>query len=507
MFSVMKCLFSGLLIAVAFGAASQNNLGKEIYRPQFHFTPIKNWMNDPNGLVYFEGNYHLYYQYNPFGNVWGHMSWGHAVSKDLLHWEHLPLAIREENGIMIFSGSAVRDENNGSGFAEKPGQVPMVAIYSGHFIPDTSKRDDYQQAQYIAFSLDRGRTWKKYDNNPVLDIHKKDFRDPKVFWYAPENKWVMAVVWPHEHIVQFYSSSDLKKWVHLSDFGPAGDTHDIWECTDLLEVPVTGQTGKTKWVLFNSQQVTMQYFVGSFDGNHFKNENPGSKIYRPDWGPDYYAGITYNQLPAGELPVLVGWANNWTYANDIPTFPWKGTMALPRRLSLQRVNDEWILFQQPVTALKALRRAAWESKSTMVNGKKIIPVKSQQCEIEFTIHPPSNGLAGLRLATGKVKSFVIGYDAANHKLFIDRSGAGKESFNAKFGKLSKYEAHLTLHNGQLKLHVYFDNSIVEVFANEGEVVMTAQFFPEKTNNGMELFSERGRAEITGLRVWTIQSVW
>ena len=506
MFSAMKCLFSGLLIAVAFGAASQDNLYKEIYRPQFHFTPIKNWMNDPNGLVYFEGKYHLFYQYNPFGNVWGHMSWGHAVSKDLLHWEHLPLAIREENGIMIFSGSAVRDENNTSGFAEKPGQVPMVAIYSGHFIPDTSKRDDYQQAQYIAFSLDRGRTWKKYDHNPVLDIHKKDFRDPKVFWYAPEKKWVMAVVWPLEHIVQFYSSPDLKKWVHLSDFGPAGDTHDIWECTDLLEVPVRGQTGKTKWVLFNSQQVTMQYFVGSFDGTQFKNENPGSKIYRPDWGPDYYAGITYNQLPAGELPVLVGWANNWTYANDIPTFPWKSAMALPRRLSLQIVNDEWILFQQPVTALKALRRAAWESKSTIVNGKKMIPVKSQQCEIELTIHPPSNGLAGLRLATGKAKPFVIGYDAANHKLFIDRSGAGKESFNASFGKLSKYEAPLTLHNGQLKLDVFFDNSIVEVFANEGEVVMTAQFFPEKTNNGMELFSEGASSEITGLRVWTIQSV-
>ncbi len=355
MFSATKCFFSCLLIAAAFGAASQNNLSKENYRPQFHFTPIKNWMNDPNGLLYFEGKYHLFYQYNPFGNVWGHMSWGHAVSKDLVHWDHLPLAIREENGIMIFSGSAVGDENNTSGFSEKSGQVPMVAIYSGHFIPDTSRPDDYQQAQYIAFSLDKGRTWKKYNHNPVLDLHKKDFRDPKVFWYEPGKKWVMAVVWPHEHIVQFYSSPDLKEWIHLSDFGPAGDTKDIWECTDLLEVPVEGETGKTKWVLFNSQQITMQYFVGSFDGTRFTNENPAGKIYRPDYGPDYYAGITYNQLPVGDLPVLIGWANNWIYANDIPTFPWKSAMALPRRLSLRRINDEWILFQQPVSALKSLR--------------------------------------------------------------------------------------------------------------------------------------------------------
>ena len=204
----------------------QNKLYKEKYRPQFHFSPAKNWTNDPNGLFYYNGEYHLFYQYNPLGNRWGHMTWAHSVSKDLVHWQPLPIAIREENKIMIFSGSAVIDETNTTGFA-KAGQTPLVAIYTGHYIADSTKPDDYMQAQNIAYSLDNGRAWKKYAGNPVLDQHKKDFRDPKVFWYAPKKKWILLAVLPHEHIVQFYSSPNLKQWTHLSDFGPAGDVNAI----------------------------------------------------------------------------------------------------------------------------------------------------------------------------------------------------------------------------------------------------------------------------------------
>src|SRR5271154_2182428 len=241
--------FAAIAFSLSVSAQKKNDsLYKEKYRPQFHFTPATNWTNDPNGLVYYKGEYHLFYQHNPFGNVWGHMSWGHAISKDLVHWKHLPIAIREENGVMIFSGSCVIDEKNTSGFATKPGQIPMVAIYTGHYISNNSKPDNYQQAQYIAFSLDDGITWKKYENNPVLDLHKKDFRDPCVFWYEPEKKWIMALVLPREHIVRFYSSQNLKEWKHISDFGPAGDTSDIWECPSLTKVPGENNPTKSKWV-------------------------------------------------------------------------------------------------------------------------------------------------------------------------------------------------------------------------------------------------------------------
>lgn len=505
----MKRLLWFLFFAIPLFTAAQVNqpLYKEKYRPQFHFTPVKNWINDPNGLVYYQGKYHLFYQYNPFDNVWGHMTWGHAVSKDLVRWEHLPIAIPEENKIMIFSGSAVVDENNTGGFAQKAGQIPMVAIYTGHFIADTSKPDDYLQAQYIAYSLDKGRTWKKYEGNPVLDLHKKDFRDPKVFWYAPQKKWIMVVVLPHEHIVQFYSSPDLKQWFHLSDFGPAGDTNDIWECPDLLQVPVAGSTGKLKWVLINSQQTTMQYFVGEFDGTKFINENPPSNIYRPDYGPDYYAAITYNHLPANQHPVLLGWANNWTYARDIPTYPWKSAMSLPRELSLKNVNNEWILMQQPVASLKNLRTQPVVFKNLVVDGKKALPVKGQQLEMEVVFQPSPKTISGVRLATGKQNVFVIGYDATQQKLFIDRSSCTNNSFNKSFPALSQYEVSLVPVNGKIKLRLFFDKSIIEIFANDGVAVMTAQLFPDEKDNGVELFSDGGTTKFVSLNLWNMRPVW
>jgi fructan beta-fructosidase len=486
---------------------AQNNLYKEKYRPQFHFSPAKNWTNDPNGLVYYKGEYHLFYQYNPFGNRWGHMTWAHSVSKDLVHWQQLPIAIPEENNIMIFSGSAVVDEPNSSGFARNPGETAMIAVYTGHYIADTSNPDNYLQAQYIAYSLDNGRTWKKYDGNPVLDLHKKDFRDPKVFWYAQDKKWIMLVVLPHEHIVQFYSSPDLKQWIHLSDFGPAGDLNAIWECPDLLKVPIKGEPGKSKWVLLNSQQTTMQYFVGEFDGTRFINENPPINIYRPDYGPDYYAAITYNHLPAGHSPILLGWANNWEYANDIPTWPWKSAMAIPRELLLKKEKNEWILLQQPVSELKKLRMKPTEFTNLTVIKTKKLSIKSQQFEMETEFIPSPNGISGVRLAVSKNNFFVIGYNTSTQKFFIDRSGCTNNSFNKKFAALSRYETSLAAVKGKIKLNIFFDKSIVEVFANDGVVVMTAQLFPGENDNGIELFSEGGASRFNSVKIWNIRSAW
>ena len=485
---------------------AQNNLYKEKYRPQFHFSPAKNWTNDPNGLVYFNGDYHLFYQYNPFGNRWGHMSWGHAVSKDLVHWKHLPLAIPEKDSVMIFSGSAVVDENNTSGFAKIPGQIPMVAIYTAH-ISYAANPDNYRQEQHIAYSLDRGRTWTKYMGNPVLDLHKRDFRDPKVFWYAPQKKWIMLVVLPHEHIVQFYSSADLKKWDHLSNFGPAGDINDIWECPDLVQVPVEGNSGIYKWVLFNSQQTTMQYFVGDFNGTKFTNENPANKIFRPDYGPDYYAAVTYNHLPAHYPPILLGWANNWKYANDIPTFPWKSEMSLPRELKLKKQNNEWLLIQQPVAAIKNLRWGLFSEKNISVNGKQQLPIRSQKFEMEVVFQPTPNSSAGIQLATRGSHFFIVGYDVANQKLFIDRSRGSDTSFNKNFDSLSRYETSLAPQNGKITLHVFFDNSIIEIFANDGVAVMTVQIFPGKTDNEIGLFSDGTETNFESVKIWKIKSAW
>jgi len=266
----------------------------EPWRPQFHFTPATNWMNDPNGLVYYDGEYHLFYQFNPFGNKWGHMSWGHAVSRDLVHWEHLPVALYEQDNVMIFSGSAVVDWKNTSGFG-KNGKPPMVAIYTGHY---TKKP---LQSQHIAYSTDRGRTWTKYSGNPVLDIGEKDFRDPKVLWHEPTKRWVMVAAWPAHRKVRFYASPNLKEWSHLSDFGPAGSTKGIWECPDLFSLPLEKNM---KWVLIVNVGSGApaggsggQYFVGDFDGKQFTLDSsypkpqpefvPQAKVLADFEGDDY----------------------------------------------------------------------------------------------------------------------------------------------------------------------------------------------------------------------------
>ena len=496
----MKFFIFSFCLALPFGAFAQANFSyKEQYRPRFHFSPAINWCNDPNGLVYNNGTYHLFYQHNPFANVWGHMTWAHAVSKDLVHWKHLPIAIPEENGIMIFSGTCVVDKNNTSGFGEN-GKVPMVAVYTGHI-------ENVNQSQHIAYSLDNGITWTKYNKNPVLDLGKKDFRDPKIFWYQPQNYWVMALMFPVEHFVQFYSSKNLKEWNHLSDYGPAGDTSGVWECPDLTQVPIEGMPGKKKWVLQTSQNGSMQYFVGEFNGTKFTNENPMNKIVRPDYGPDYYAAIAYNQLPAAHLPTAIGWLNNWNYANDIPTKPWKGAMSLPRNISVKKINNEWVLLQEPVAALRSLRTKTWELKNETINETKLLPVKSIQFEMEIVIEPSVQSTTGVRIAKSGNNFFEIGYDAAKQLLYIDRSKSGARSFNKNFENLSRFETPVILHNRQLQLHIFFDHSIVEVFANNGEAVLTAQIFPDESYNAIELFSTGGRSQLVKSILWKMKSIW
>lgn len=470
---------------------------KERYRPQYHFSPAINWTNDPNGLVYNNGEYHIFYQNNPFENKWGHMTWGHAVSKDLVHWQHLPAAIKEENGIMIFSGSCVVDKNNTSGLGKK-GVAPMIAIYTGH--------TDTVQAQMLAYSNDNGRTWTKYAHNPILNLHKKDFRDPKVFWYAPKQYWVMAVVLPQDHKVQFYKSKNLLQWDLLSEFGPAGDINGIWECPDMFQVPVASDAATKKWVLTNSISTTMQYFVGEFDGVSFHNENPAGVVLRPDEGPDFYAGITYNNLPAGQKPVMIGWVNNWQYANDIPTTPWKGAMSLPREFTLRKDSLSWTLLQKPVDNIEKLKGELLADESVLVSDKKEYDTVGTQLEIEADMQP-SAGTSGVRLAVGNGYYAEVGYDSAAQKLYVDRSHCSNMSFSKNFQNLAYFATPLIIKDNQLTLHIYFDNSIIEVFANNGEAVMTMQVFPANGENSVALFSTGGTATFGNIKIWRMRSAW
>jgi len=479
----------------------------EPYRPQFHFTPPRNWMNDPNGLVYLDGEYHLFYQYNPFGDKWGHMSWGHAVSRDLVHWQHLPLALAEENGVMIFSGSAVIDSSNTSGFG-RPGKPAMVAIYTGY------RPDDHSQTQHIAYSTDRGRTWTKYPNNPVIDIHSTEFRDPKVFWHPPTRRWVMVLAMAAEHKTRFYASPDLKQWTLLSEFGPAGATGGAWECPDLFELPVVGQPGQRKWALIvniNPGGIAggsgAQYFVGSFDGTRFVAEDQGHWL---DYGKDFYAVVTWSNVPRADgRRLAIGWINNWDYGQEVPTAPWRSAQSIARELHIKSYSDGLRLVQSPVAELQRLRLAHYRVVNRMIAaesdpfaGKS---PRGKTLEIIATFEPGTATEFGLKVRKGANEETLVGYDTAAAELFLDRSRSGRVDFNPTF--TGRRRGPLPIEQGRVKLHLFVDWSSVEVFGNDGRTVITEQIFPSPQSDRLALYARGGTARLVALDVWPLQSIW
>lgn len=449
--------------------------GAEPYRPQFHFSPPRNWMNDPNGTVFFRGDYHLFYQYNPQGNTWGHMSWGHATSRDLVHWKHLPLALAEENGIMMFSGSAVVDERNTSGLCRQ-GRPCLVAIYTGH--------GNGRQTQNLAYSNDRGRTWTKYSGNPVLDLGLKDFRDPKVSWNQGLGQWVMVVALPTEKKVRFYGSSDLKTWKALSDFGPAGATGGLWECPDLFPLPVAGEA-KPKWVLIVSVNPggpaggsAVQYFTGDFDGQRFVNDNEGSTTLWADYGADFYAATSYAGL--ADRRVWLGWFSNWRYARNEPTEPWRTIQSVPRELGLKRTSAGLRLTQRPVRELARIRR-----------GDAVSPLgfHSQTFEAEFDLVPG----AAIEVLKGAKEQTVVGVDAAGN-VFVDRTQSGNTSFHPAFSA-----RHVAPSTPAGRVRVLVDRSSVEVFAGDGEVVISDRVFPSEGSDGIGISGDVRNLKLYRLR--------
>ncbi|MBV9761459.1 MAG: glycoside hydrolase family 32 protein [Acidobacteriaceae bacterium] len=493
-------LFAALMTA---GAASAIAPGyDQLYRPQYHFSPRENWTNDPNGLVYFEGEYHLFFQYNPFGDEWGHMSWGHAVSPDLMHWRQLPVALPEQDGIMIFTGSTVVDEHNSSGFCTG-NKACMVAVYTGHTPPSGTR--PALQTQNIAYSNDRGRTWTKYPGNPVLNLNLTDFRDPKVFWSQKSNRWVMVVSLPNDHKVRLYGSPDLKKWAALSEFGPAGATGGQWECPELFELPVEGAGRETRWILkvgLNPGGLGggsgEQYFVGRFDGTRFTNDNPASQTLWTDYGKDCYCALTFNHLPAAHAPVMLGWMNDWQYAAKLPTSPWRGQMTIPRKLSLRQTGAGIRMYQQPADELQGLK-----GESIAIRGST--KTYSHSFELQAEMKPGGAQQVGWKLLAADGTYTVVGYKRASGTVFVDRRHSGRTDFSKDFPAIS--EAPLQLPDGVLRLRVLVDRCSVEVFAGDGEVAITDLVFPPAGASQIDLWTAGGNAGEVKATYSEIRSVW
>lgn len=481
-------------------------------RPQYHFTPEANWLNDPNGMVYYEGEYHLFYQHHPASTIWGPMHWGHAVSRDLVHWEHLPIALYPDHNGTIFSGSAVVDWEDTSGFFD--GKAGLVAIYTQTLdIPDT---DLSKQRQSIAYSKDNGRTWTAYAGNPVLsDERFVDFRDPKVLWHAASARWIMVLA-AGDRLCLYYST-DLKEWTFASEFGEKEGSHDgVWECPDLFLLPVEGQPGSEKWVLIVSigddegqpEGSRTQYFIGDFDGVTFTNNNGPESVLWLDHGRDNYAGVTWSDAQGqGGARLLIGWMNNWKYANIIPTGEWRGAMTLPRKLSLRMQEDGIRLVQEVPKELSVMRADRHELRDEQIKpGSNLLhSYKGELLEIEAEFELDSALEFGFKLRMGSGNETIVGYNAVDGELFIDRTRSGAVDFHPQFG--CRHSAPLDGENGRIKLQIWVDRSSIELFANDGALVMTDQIFPLKGAEGIELYAEGGTVWLRSLQLYPLKSVY
>jgi fructan beta-fructosidase len=483
------------------------------YRPLFHYTPNSNWINDPNGLVYYNGSYHLFSQYNPEGYVWGNMNWDQAVSTDLFAWQESGVAISElftANGgtSMIFSGSAVVDSSNSSGFGTQTGQVPLVAVYTLN--NSGSAGNAISQTQGISYSLNQGQTWTAYNKNPVLDIGSTQFRDPKVFWYAPTKNWVMVVSKPDVDSVRIYNSADLKTWTFKSDFGAIGNTNQVWECPDLYQLPIEGSSQK-KWVLSVSGGGVengfggMQYFIGNFDGTTFTADADNYPLY-VDFGKDYYAGVTYNNLPSNAgSPVMIAWANNWSYAGSIPTTGYRGQYAVPRSLSLRKVNnaDGYHLLQSPVSQISQHETAAYTSSSINVsNTLKLDSASGTSLDIQFNLSMANATTAGINVLESGTEKTVITFNKTLSLVSLDRTASGQNNFSSQFSGVESAKMN-NIDFTNIQCRILVDRSIIEVFVNDGEYTITDLVFPTQSSGNISLFAQGGTAKFTNFNVHTV----
>ncbi len=485
------------------------------WQPQLHFSAPPNWINDPNGPIFLNGQYHLFFQLNPLGDQPAHQSWGHAVSSDLIHWKQLPLALPEENGISIYSGSTVEDSDNTSGLCGNTGQnTPgcLVAIYTG------AARE--KQTQNLAFSRDGGTTWIKYSANPIIDAGLKDFRDPKVFWLASSKNWIMAVALPTQHKVRFYRSTNLRQWELAGEFGPAGAVSGVWECPDLFELPVRDGDGNLvskRWVL--SVNINNggpaggsadQYFIGQFDGAHFIPDHPGSGAHWADWGKDFYASTSWANLPPDRDPVWIAWMSNWQYAGSLPPLPGRGEMTLARSLFLRQPpahpaptpgQEPLSLVQQPVLSIPAYKPyAAWFGAPPFqtiaeANARlaKAAPPGSVYV-LRLDLDAGEAAQAGIRLRRSSAnpnqpaqEETLLGVDTERGQIFLDRTHSGNTAWSPGFpARMTAPLKHPQVES--IHLEIVVDSSSIEVFAEDGETVLTSLIYPSESSQGLSFYS-------------------
>ncbi len=473
---------------------------RETYRPVYHHTPVYGWMNDPNGMFYKDGVYHLYFQYNPYGSMWANMTWGHSTSTDLTHWTYEGTAIVPDAWGAIFSGSCVVDKDNTAGF----GKGAVVAFYTS--AKSTPWGD--VQSQSMAYSLDNGKTFIKYEHNPILTSTERDFRDPKVFWYAPGKHWVMMLAVGQE--MQIYSSGNLKEWKKESSFGAMQGAHGgVWECPDLVEVAVEGSKEK-KWVLICNLNPggpfggsAAQYFVGSFDGKKFVNESPTQTKWL-DWGKDNYATVTWSNAPAGRC-IALGWMSNWQYANNVPTTQYRSANTLARDLTLYRAGGELYLMSKPSPEIKKARAEEKKISTFEVKGNyevaSLLADNKGAYEIEMTIENKGTSKIDFSLMNEKGEKVAMYYDVVRKQFVMDRSASGIVGFSRDFPAVTVAPVRNT---DQIHLRLFIDRSSVEAFGEDGEYVMTNLVFPAEPYNRMVFSSDKGSYIVKSMNVYRLQ---
>ena len=441
---------------------------KEAYRPQFHFTPKTNWTNDPNGLIHYKGEFHLFFQHNPFGIDWGNMTWGHAVSPDLVHWKQLPHALHPDELGTIFSGSGVVDWNNTGGF-QTGDEAVLVNFYTsaGSHAPEP-----VPFTQSIAYSNDRGRSWTKYEGNPVIGHIVGSNRDPKVVWHEPTQKWVMAL-YLDKNDYALFGSTNLKEWTRLSDL-QIPDT----ECPDIFELPVDGDAENTRWVFWGAAG---KYYVGDFDGTTF---TPEGDAHRADYGANFYAAQTWSDIPASDGRCI---QIAWMSGSKPPNMPFNQQMSFPCELTLRTTSEGIRLHREPVAEIETLQvyTHAWSNIALKPGEDLLAGLTGELFDIRAEVALNDASAVGF-----KIRGEDVRYDVAEKQLtFLERSGP------------------LVQQDGKIRLHVLVDRISIEAFGNNGELSMTSYFLPELDNADIGIYAEGGTATLVSLKVHELKSAW